>query len=93
MPRERKILDRLARVADLQDEPFPGQPIVEVVGTARVLIENQKGVLEYGDSAVRIRMKYGSLCILGSNLEFARMTKQQLVVVGCIEKVQLERGL
>ena len=92
MKKTGSLWNKLVLAADLRDEPIPGLPLVEIVDNRRVLIENHKGVLEYGDSAVRIRMKYGSLCIQGSNLELARMTKQQLVVVGCIEKVQLERG-
>ena len=47
MGKGRMILQRLADGADLSAEPLPGQPIVEIAGDRRVLIENHFGVKEY----------------------------------------------
>ena len=69
------IWNRLALAADLPDEPFPGLPLVEIVDNCRVLIENHKGVNEYGRNMIRIKVKYGSVCVCGQNLELTRMEK------------------
>ena len=42
------FIDRMADAADLPDEPIPGQPLVEIAGERRVLIERHSGVTEYG---------------------------------------------
>lgn len=86
------ILGKLAWAADLADEPIPGRPLVEIIDNCRVLIENHNGVNEYGRTLIRIKVKFGSICVCGNNLELARMTKGQLIISGLIESVQLCRG-
>lgn len=86
------ILDKLTRMADLPDEVIPGRPLVEIVDHCRVLIENHKGVTEYGQSMIRVKVKFGSICVSGSNLELARMTKGQLIISGTISSIELCRG-
>lgn len=92
MGRSGKLLGRLAWATDLPDEPIPGRPLVEIIDNCRVLIENHSGVNEYGPSLIRIKVKFGSICVCGSKLELARMTKGQLIISGSIESVQLCRG-
>lgn len=86
-----KMLGKLAWAADLPDEPIPGQPLVEIIENRRVLIENHLGVSEYGESLIRVKVKFGTICISGCNLELARMTKGQLIISGVIESVKLDR--
>lgn len=86
------IWNRLALAADLPDEPIPGQPLIEIIDNRRVLVENHKGVNEYGDTMIRIKVKRGSVCICGQKLELSRMVKGQLIISGIIESVQLCRG-
>lgn len=87
-----KLLGRLAFETDLPDEPIPGKPLVEIMDRSRVLIENHCGVCEYGGNLIRVKTKSGSICVCGSGLELARMTKGQLVITGQVESVQLCRG-
>ncbi len=91
MARQNGFLDRLSEMAGMQDEPIPGQPLVEIGGYRRVLIENHSGVIEYADTAISVKVKFGTVCVLGSNLKFLRMTKQQLIIGGCIDCVRLVR--
>lgn len=46
--KDQKIINRISAVADLQDEPLPGLPLVEIAGDCRVLVERHMGVTEYG---------------------------------------------
>lgn len=92
MRRSGNLWGRLAWVADLPDEPIPGKPLVEILDSSRVLIENHCGVCEYGQNLIRIKTKSGSICVCGNHLELARMTKGQLVISGAIESVQLCGG-
>ena len=83
---------KLTMAADLPDEPIPGRPLVEIIDHSRVLIENHKGVTEYGCNLIRVKVKFGSICICGSNLELSRMTKGQLIITGDVDAIQLCRG-
>ena len=92
MAREKNLLRRLADAVDLPDEPLPGLPIVELAGDRRVLIEGHAGVLEYNTQCIRIRVRYGQVCVCGNGLQLARMTGEQLIISGCIEQISLARG-
>lgn len=91
MGKGRYFLERLADEADLTAEPLPGQPIVEIAGDRRVLIENHFGVKAYSREQIVVKVKYGCVCICGCGLELMRMTKEQLVIRGRIDGVTLQR--
>jgi len=92
MGRGEIFIDRLTKAADLQDESIPGLPVVELAGDRRVLIERHCGVTEYGRERIRVKVKFGQLCIYGTGLELAKMTKEQLVISGRIQGVEITRG-
>lgn len=79
------IWDRL----DLPGEQLPGQVLVEILGKNRVLIENHRGVREYSQERIGVSVKYGVVQISGSCLRLRCMTDQQLVICGCIDRVEL----
>lgn len=91
MKQRKGLMERLTEAADLPGEVIPGQPLVEIAGDSRILIEHHGGVTEYGREKIRVKMKYGELCICGCSLELARMTKEQLVIAGRIDSVTLLR--
>lgn len=91
MGKRRYIWERLADGADLAAEPMPGQPIVEIAGDRRVLIENHFGVKEYSRERIAVKVKYGFVCVCGCGLELIRMTREQLVISGRIDAVSLVR--
>ena len=82
----------LALQADLPAEPLPGQPIVEVFGNQRVLIERHKGVTQYGFKEICARVSFGTVRVSGCDLELVRMTKEQLVITGRINGISFHRG-
>lgn len=92
MERSGAFVRKLVQSAGVADEPLPGVPLVEVYGDRRVLIENHSGVTQYDTDCICVKVKFGQICIIGSELCMARMTKGQLIVTGCISQVQLKRG-
>lgn len=92
MKQRARILERVVLGADLPGEHLPGVPLVELAGDRRVLIENHKGVTAYGRREICIRVNYGLLCICGTGLELAQMSRHQLVITGCIDTVSIRRG-
>ena len=85
------ILQWMTESMDLPGEPIPGQPLVEISGCSRVLIENHGGVREYCRERIVVLVKYGCVEICGSCLELTKMTKEQLIISGEIYAVTLHR--
>lgn len=88
----KRLMESIALAADLEDELHSGLPLVEIAGDRRVLIEHHYGVTQYGRCRISVRVKFGTVVILGSCLELTRMTAQQLIITGEISCVQLERS-
>lgn len=87
----RSLWTRFTGTADLDTEPCPKQPLVEISGTGRVLVENHQGIFAYGQEEIQIKVSYGSLVVKGSCLELACMSKEQLIITGHIDSVLLCR--
>jgi len=85
------ILSRLAVALDLQDEPFPGLPLIEIVGTDRLLLEHHMGVIKYDDNEICVRVKYGVVYVMGFHLVISKMSRDQLIISGVIAGIKLER--
>lgn len=91
MGNARSFLERLTDEADMHMESIPGQPIIEIAGDRRVLIENHLGVKAYGREKIMIKVRFGAVCVCGCGLELVRMTREQLVIRGKIDAVTLQR--
>ena len=88
---KRNWLQKLAAETDFSSEPLPGVPIVELAGERRVLIERHAGMTEYSRERITVKVSYGFVCVCGCALELTRMTREQLVITGRIDCVQLQR--
>lgn len=91
MGKRRSFLEHMMEQKVWNPETIPGQPIVEIAGDCRVLIENHQGVAAYGCERILVKVKYGFVCISGCNLEMIHMTKEQLVIFGRIDSVGIQR--
>ena len=91
MNQHSKVLHRLTKMLDLTVPAMPGVPIVEMAGNRRVLIENHRGVAEYQKTRIIILVKSGKIIVTGINLEICHMSRHQMVIVGCIDSVSIER--
>jgi len=81
----------LAQTADLEGEPLPGESILELSGDRRILIENYSGIREYSCECVSVHVRYGYIRICGHGLSLSRMTREQLIVRGRIDGIQIWR--
>ena len=87
----KKILQQFNGTLYESKDGLFGVPIVELAGDHRVLIENHRGVVEYGSEKICVKVKYGFLFVCGLEMELAKMTKDQLVILGKIESVMIQR--
>ncbi|MBO5317826.1 MAG: YabP/YqfC family sporulation protein [Oscillospiraceae bacterium] len=91
MRRNKNLLNRLPGITDLPAEPIPGQPVLELLGDNRVLIEKHRGVWQYSCQCVSVGTAFGSVCVCGNSLELMHMSKEQLVISGKIDSIAVCR--
>ena len=84
-------LERLTDKADLFGETGLSESLVELAGDRRVLIEHHQGVIRYGREKICVKVKYGTVAVIGCGLEMACMTRQQLIICGRIDSIELHR--
>jgi len=85
------FIDRFSSLSDLPLEPLPWVPLVELAGENRILIENHKGLAEYGCNEIQVKVSYGILSIRGRKLCVANMTRYRLIIAGCIDSISIIR--
>ena len=66
--------------------------LVELYGNERVLIEEHRGILAYGDEEIRVGTSFGVAVIRGMELRLCCMSRSQLVIRGRIACVRTEVG-
>lgn len=85
-----KLIARGAKLFDLPLDALAGLPKVEICGTEEAVIENHKGILEYGENLLTINLGKHVLYINGSNLNITAMNEQGLRVHGKIESIRYD---
>ena len=68
--------------------PMPGIPLTEVLGNRRVLIENHLGIAAYSSNSIHVNVSKGIVCIEGSSLEIVCISKEKMIVNGCIDCIR-----
>lgn len=69
---------------------FPGCCITEVADNRRIVIENHKGVIQYGCTEICVNTGFGQTIIRGCDMELSQMSKERLVITGRIDEVILK---
>ena len=87
----RNWMERIIDGMELESELLPALPVVEIAGDGRILIERHGGILEYSAERIKVKVRFGAICICGSGLVVVRMSREQLVICGIIDCVQLHR--
>ena len=92
MKRQDNWLRRLRDSVYGENTQLSRQPVVEILGNKRILIENHRGVQVYERDRIQVCVKFGSIKVLGNCLSLCYMSVSQLVIAGDIQSVSLESG-
>lgn len=77
-------LVRQAQESFLAEDIAVDLPRIEILGDRRVLVENHKGILEYGDTLMRINCGKMVIKIVGQEMELRALSLSELAVTGKI---------
>ena len=90
--RERRSLgERMHDMLDVPLESVSAASVVEVKGGCEAVVVGCLGVLEYGRETVLLRVREGTVRILGTSLEMQSLLQDSVTVRGVIEAVHLTR--
>ena len=87
-PPKKSLMERAADAMDLPPDVIAGLPRLEITGCRRILMENHKGILEYGDQEIDINGGQVVVRIKGRDLELRAMNVSELSLEGLIFSIE-----
>ena len=84
-----RFFDRVVDQFDLPGEVLGDLPRVTLLGGRRVLVENHKGLLDYGTEEIRIAGKRLTVLVAGDGLKLCAMNPRALLITGDVFRVEL----
>lgn len=81
---------RMAEAVSMPKDVVLGVPIVTIIGKCEVRIENYRGIIEYTENLIRIKVKDGQIRITGKNLQIEYYTNDDMMIMGNIEKTEYQ---
>ena len=78
---------KINRLLEIPKEVYSNSPNIILTGFEEMVIENNKGILEYEDYYVRINTYIGIVDVHGLNLKLEKMTEDNLKITGKIERI------
>lgn len=90
MPKKPKP-DRLERILgdmlELPKDLVLDLPRIVIIGQRELHLENHKGIIEYGDSCIKINLARGFLEIEGEGLEIKLIMQDEVSITGIISSL------
>lgn len=82
--------DLLAERLELPREAA-GALLVTAIGNERVLIENHRGILQFGDVCIRLRAREGAFSLCGEKLRIRLLGRHTMAIEGDIRSMEWEK--
>ncbi|NLK37856.1 MAG: sporulation protein YqfC [Epulopiscium sp.] len=83
---KRNVTDAL----ELPKEVLLNLPLLSLTGREELIIENYKGIMEYGEEVIRVNTAAGVLRVEGKCLLLKQLTSECIVITGGIRGVQFQ---
>ena len=87
-----RLIQKIPFQSDLPGEILPMQTVTELIGQNRVLVENHKGICVYNSAKIILKVSFGRICISGTELMLACMSRHQVVITGNIFGISVING-
>ncbi|NSW91803.1 MAG: sporulation protein YqfC [Firmicutes bacterium] len=80
--------EKLAEVLELPKEVVLDVPKITMIGNSSLVVENYKGIVEYGNERIRVNTAKGLVKIQGDCLTIREITSEDIVVMGKIGSLE-----
>ena len=78
----------LAERLELPPDAFAGAVRMTALDDRRLLIENHRGVLEYGEALIRVDGGKGEIVLRGEGLRMSAMNREELLIAGRLQSLE-----
>lgn len=85
------IRKRVADALELQHDVALNLPVLHVTGGERLLMENHRGLLEFGREKIRIASAAGDVTVEGEDLNVQSVGRDEILITGVIRSVEFAR--
>jgi len=82
-----KLKNKFANLFELPKDVVLDLPHISMVGNIEFHLENHKGIIEYEENLIRIRIHKGQVLISGKELMIEELTKVEVKIKGHIQDV------
>ena len=79
---------KVAKISEAPEDVILGIPLITILGSIEINIENYGGIIEYTDSLIRIRTKVGQIIIKGKKLRIEQYTSDEMKIHGIINSIE-----
>jgi len=83
-----KIKEKIASAMNAPKDLFLGETKTTIFSNNELLIENYKGILEYSDDIIKIKLKEKEVILTGDSLEINEMTDDMITITGTIKNLE-----
>lgn len=87
----RKLSECVADFFRLPKDVIMDLPRISICGDKEMYVENHKGIAEYTDAQIRIKMNDGIINISGNKLRIIILKTDRMVISGDFERVEYEK--
>ncbi|MEE1350685.1 MAG: sporulation protein YqfC [Clostridia bacterium] len=87
----KRFRERMAEKLELPKDVVMDLPRVSICGDKEVFVENHKGVTEYTDKCIRIKMNDGMIGICGDDMRIIVLEKDRMIINGDFERLEYEK--
>lgn len=84
----RKIRKFTSDVLDLPQDVIFDLPRLTLIGNMQLYIENHRGVADFSDNLLRLKLSVGGIEITGKQLVIRTITAEEIFVEGLIDHVR-----
>lgn len=86
----KRLLGEVCERLELPEEAVAGAAKLTVTAGRSALVENHRGLLEYGAEQIRVGTGRGQIVLRGSGLTLAAMNGEELLIRGALQSVEWE---
>lgn len=85
---KRDLRNKVAAIFELPGEVMLNQSRIALVGARELMIENHRGLVEYAEHRVALRVPEGVLCVEGAEMVIGSISTDQVTIQGKIRTIR-----
>ena len=78
-----------AEVLEMPEELTLDMPRITLIGNIKLSVENHKGIMEYNENEIKLRVNEGFLTAAGKNLSLKNISPDEILLTGEIMQMSI----